>query len=84
MTTQQMETIKEQIMEVTQDELQAFPCVIPMKDTSFFIKGMTLRDWFAGQALAHPYTRDDKDDPDTVAIWAYQVADSMLAERINP
>ena len=39
--------------------------------------GMTLRDWFAGQALAtcHP------DSPQKLAWWAYQIADAMLAER---
>lgn len=39
--------------------------------------GMTLRDWFAGQALAGaPFDRT----ADTAAR-AYQIADAMLAER---
>lgn len=46
--------------------------------------GMTLRDWFAGQALAGSC----KPGPDgwglseqDVAVWAYAFADAMLAER---
>lgn len=55
--------------------------------------GMSLRDWFAGQALAG-YRWDDQalsaepedgaDDPvtaDDIAEWAYLLADSMLERR---
>ena len=42
--------------------------------------GMSLRDWFAGQALTNDYTQS-AGNPDAVAEWAYQVADAMLAER---
>lgn len=42
--------------------------------------GMSLRDWFAGQAMANQYTHDGG-QPDKVARWAYQVADAMLAAR---
>lgn len=45
-----------------------------------YAPGMSLRDWFAGQALANMYTDNDQ-DPDKVAEWAYQVADAMLAAR---
>jgi hypothetical protein len=41
--------------------------------------GMTLRDWFAGQAMAAmvtPHTCDDR-----IAQWSYQTADAMIAER---
>ena len=41
---------------------------------------MTLRDWFAGQALAAAYTQHEN-SPDKTAEWAYQVADAMLAAR---
>lgn len=44
------------------------------------IGGMTLRDWFAGQALANGYTHHDL-QPDKVATWAYQIADAMIAAR---
>lgn len=46
--------------------------------------GMTLRDWFAGQALANPRTFPDERDfgtPAEIAQQAYAVADAMLAER---
>lgn len=45
-------------------------------------KGMTLRDWFAGQALAGVMASDY--DPQTwerYATVAYQVADAMIVER---
>ena len=40
--------------------------------------GMTLRDWFAGQAITKfiPCENDDK-----AAAWAYRVADAMLIRR---
>ena len=55
----------------------------------FFAPGMTLRDWFAGQALsgltpADGFTPDHKDTPIMImdlAINAYQIADAMLAAR---
>lgn len=42
--------------------------------------GMSLRDWFAGQALANSYTFSEA-KPDKVAEWAYQIADAMLVAR---
>ena len=41
--------------------------------------GMSLRDWFAGQALAGLCVGDD--DLHAVALVAYNVADMMLKER---
>ena len=65
----------------------AFPC--PFPDAS--LRGMTLRDWFAGQALS---ALPDKDMHEIlmsgsvaklaipmVAKLSYQLADAMLAER---
>jgi hypothetical protein len=44
--------------------------------------GMTLRDWFAGQALAGWVANTDADDNcEQTAIWAYRYADAMLVER---
>ena len=45
-----------------------------------YCHGMTLRDWFAGQALANRYTQDENNEQN-VAKWAYLVADTMIAER---
>ena len=46
--------------------------------------GMSLRDWFAGQALANSRTffgENSSATPEDVALQAYAVADAMLAER---
>lgn len=42
-------------------------------------QGMTLRDWFAGQAMSG--LGGDNGSPDVDAEWAYRVADAMLAAR---
>ncbi len=46
--------------------------------------GMTIRDWFAGQALAglsaNPHAWEEK-LPEQWAVMAYELADFMLAER---
>jgi len=43
--------------------------------------GMTLRDYFAGQALAGIMAATTVCDPEAVASRAYVVADAMLKER---
>jgi hypothetical protein len=60
----------------------AFPNAVP--DTFYdFNDGMTLRDYFAAQAmnglLGNP--RYDGTPPPELAIWAYNLADVMLEER---
>lgn len=57
----------------------AFPNLGYNADKNY--NGMSLRDWFAGQALANRYTYDIDGRPDNVAAFAYQVADAMLAAR---
>jgi hypothetical protein len=56
------------------------------------ITGMTLRDYFAGQALQGLCARTDgkgfdfasfPKDPMRVALWAYDIADAMLEARKN-
>lgn len=42
--------------------------------------GMSLRDWFAGHALANQYAQHEG-DPNKVAEWAYHIADAMIAAR---
>jgi hypothetical protein len=44
-------------------------------------KGMSLRDWFAGQALHACIIHDISTPNADVAVWSYRVADAMLAER---
>jgi len=51
-----------------------------------YIPGMTLRDWFAGQALAGLWTDDSavamsRSCSVVMAEDCYQMADAMLAER---
>lgn len=44
--------------------------------------GMTLRDWFAGNALSlHFGPTGTTATPADVARWSYEVADAMLAAR---
>jgi hypothetical protein len=46
--------------------------------------GMTLRDWFAGQAISgacSPAPDGWSISPSDHAEWAYQMADAMLAAR---
>ena len=45
--------------------------------------GMTLRDWFAGQALAGNCAADIQNlhSPGKLARWSYETADAMLAKR---
>lgn len=42
-------------------------------------QGMTLRDWFAGQALSA--VRNSKCSEEQCAAWAYRQADAMIEER---
>lgn len=65
--------------EETKDGGSAFP--IETTATPY-ASGMSLRDWFAGQALTNPYTAHDG-DADKVAEWAYQVADAMIFAKSN-
>ena len=42
--------------------------------------GMTMREWFAGQALASPAAYGPAHAPDIIAARAYALADAMIAE----
>ena len=63
------------------------PNAFPTNDITPCHPGMTLRDWFAGQALAgllaHPRCRDVFDEglSECLAEEAYHIAGAMLAER---
>ena len=43
--------------------------------------GMTLRDWFAGQALCGLLANDSDSHPNADAEHAYDIAEAMLRER---
>lgn len=43
--------------------------------------GMTLRDWFAGQALAGLLSGKTRDTQDEFAAVSYELADAMLRAR---
>ena len=66
----------------------AFPTE-PNKQPGFYLHhGMSLRDWFAGQALAIVYMRFETSAdpcPSDLAIQAYFIADAMLeARKVQP
>jgi hypothetical protein len=42
---------------------------------------MTLRDYFAGQALIALISYRGRGPASQAALWAYEVADAMIAER---
>ena len=66
---------------MTSDGGAAFP-VSNGRDTDH---GMTLRDWFAGQALSGISAKSEDGfsiSPKDEAEWAYQRADAMIAARL--
>jgi hypothetical protein len=65
----------------------------PIQNSSLKVTDMTLRDWYAGQALMafqhisnpNSYAVKTEWNPETIAIKCYAVADAMLAAReVNP
>ncbi len=76
-------------MSARDDGGPAFPLpevVISTKGIAHAKPGMSLRDWFAGQALAgyfaYEHARHRFDGPD-VTEYVYRIADAMLAERLK-
>ena len=61
----------------------AFPTVVyhPTDDTIYGDYGMTLRDWFAGQALGGMVSEARPASASEIAHAAYKLADAMLTER---
>lgn len=65
------------------------PIVVPGSNNTVHVEsgtGMTLRDYFAAQALTTIAGNDRRDDVDGInykysALRAYKYADAMLAER---
>ena len=66
-------------MDKPNDGGPAFPCA----DAKGFVsEGMSLRDYFAGQAMGGQLADPDGEiDPKLIARWSYAYADAMLAER---
>ena len=60
-------------------DTQAFPSIFRTTKGEY-IHGMTLRDYFAGQTVIGLAVSDENSD-DTIAKWAYSLADAMLKER---
>jgi len=59
----------------------AFPVVFEHDGCTSKCPGMTLRDYFAGQALPALVAKFSGADIDIVARLAYKIADQMLSER---
>ena len=84
-----MNTVKDARQWQSQHGGAAFPATVPLEDNETAVwTGMSLRDWFAGQALAGmlaesgaPVSWQAEVRLRTAAAIAYQMADAMLAER---
>lgn len=63
------------------DNPPAFPPNAGWRDLDPAYHGMTLRDWFAGQALAGILARGSVIDEKRTAKFAFEHADAMLAAR---
>lgn len=67
------------------NEPQAFPAAWGNHEQGGdYIEGMSLRDWFAGQALSGIAALGGDGfslSPSDSASWAYQCADAMISER---
>lgn len=72
-------------MSVQDDGGPAFPRTedaINYRNRDWNLDGMSLRDWFAGQALgAASAPADFHNDPKRCAEWYFGVADAMLKAR---
>lgn len=64
-------------------DVRAFPVVLPENGIAFE-DGMTLRDWFAGQALVGMLADHTCDaEAPILADIAYKLAEAMLAHRVK-
>lgn len=67
------------------EEIQAFPWIREFHVNGIegkeHMQGMTLRDWFAGQALIMTEKVGLQYSKEELAMNCYQYADAMLAER---
>lgn len=61
-------------------DMQAFPMAVPEAWDSY-TTGMSLRDYFAGQALIALINKNDIRSAEMIAENAYVYADYMMTER---
>ena len=56
-----------------------------VEEQTMTISRMTLRDYFAGQALAGmgQYLMENRDDLDSIAKTCYNIADSFIEQRVK-
>lgn len=54
--------------------------MLPNEEFRHSNQRISLRDYFAGQALLNPYTANES-YPAKIAEWAYQIADAMIAAK---
>lgn len=64
----------------------AFPLDVHPSNVDLVVSGMSIRDWFAGQAIAGIYAHTTSEergylDPEKAVVFAYEVADAMLKQR---
>lgn len=61
------------------EDLQAFPAAWgDYERGGDYVKGMTLRDWFAGQALSGLLAHASGEDPHKAPEMAFIIADAMI------
>ena len=68
-------------MNKQRDGSPAFPVVFPKDNPRIDHHGMTLRDWFAGRALAGLMATNHHGD--AAPRYAFFLADEMLKERVK-
>lgn len=60
----------------------AFPIVIPGEESCVTEQGLSIRDWFAGQALMGILAFPRRDINNLIICeQSYQIADAMIVER---
>jgi len=59
----------------------AFP---PSMDPRYNPSGMSMRDWFAGQAIPEAMADYDLKSAEAIATHCYHIADAMLIARSKP
>jgi hypothetical protein len=66
---------------MTQTPDNGGPAFPPFHDPKNHDSGMTLRDWFAGQALVGLLSAGMGHKADVLALLPYEIADAMIAAR---